>query len=41
MMNRDPFEYSLMAQPAYGRLFGVASVLLCLWIVIGWAVTLP
>jgi hypothetical protein len=41
MMSRDPFEYSLMAQPAYTRLFAIVAVLLCLWIAIAWAVSLP
>ncbi len=41
MMSRDPFQYSLMAQPAYARLLAVVGVLLCLWIAIAWAVALP
>ncbi len=41
MMSRDPFQYSLMAQPAYARLFMIVAVLLCLWLAIAWAVALP
>jgi hypothetical protein len=41
MMSRDPFQYSLMAQPAHARLFAIAAVLLCLWLAIAWAVSLP
>jgi hypothetical protein len=41
MMSRDPFQFSLMAQPAYTRLFAVAGILLCLWVAIAWAVALP
>jgi hypothetical protein len=41
MSNSDPFQRSLMAQPAYKRLFGAAGILVVLWIAIFWAVSLP
>ncbi len=41
IMSRDPFQNSLMTQPAYARLFMIAGVVLCLWIAIAWAVALP
>jgi hypothetical protein len=38
--NQDPFERSLMAQPAYRRLLGAGLILVTLWIAILWAVAL-
>jgi hypothetical protein len=41
MSNRDPFQRSLMAQPAYKRLIAAGGILVVLWIAIFWAVSLP
>jgi hypothetical protein len=41
MTNGDPFQRSLMAQPAYRRLAGAAFFIAALWIAIFWAVSLP
>ena len=41
MTNHDPFQRSLMAQPAYRRLLGAGLILVALWIAIFWAVSLP
>ncbi|MFA5956552.1 hypothetical protein [Hyphomicrobium sp.] len=40
MTNHDPFQRSLMSQPAYMRLLGVCLILVALWIAIHWAVAL-
>ncbi len=40
IMNGDPFQRSLMAQPAYRRLFAAGFLITALWLAIFWAVSL-
>lgn len=38
---KDIFVSSLLARPAWSRLAGVTVLLVALWLLIGWAVSLP
>jgi hypothetical protein len=37
----DPLRRSIMARSAFLRLGGVLGIILCLWLAILWAVSLP
>jgi hypothetical protein len=41
MAGADPFQNSVMAQPAYRRLAAAGMFIVALWIAILWAVALP
>lgn len=41
MAERDPFQSSLLAQPASWRVLGAAGASACLWLAVLWAIGAP